>query len=304
MVYAGELAAAATAFCWSTTSMFFAAAGKKIGSFQVNQIRIVFAVVFLLLMHVLVLGSAWPTGASWRQFGFLAASGLVGLFVGDTFYFKALVDLGPKLATLLMTLHPLIAAFIAWIALGEGLGPLAIVGMGVATGGVGIAILGRRSKTASGRAKHLAVGILFGIIGAMGQGAGIVIAKAGLEDFNALSGTLIRMSVAMTALWSVAGVQFALSRASGKPMALVAGIRNLKAVGFTAGGAFFGPFLGVWLSLYAVMQGKVGIVTTIMSTIPIIVIPQTWIIHRERPTLLEIAGAVTTVVGISLLFLR
>lgn len=303
MGYYGEIAALATAVCWSTTSLFFAAAGKRIGSFQVNQTRIVFAVGFLLLMHLLAHGTTWPVDATWRQFGLLAASGLVGLFIGDTFYFKALVDLGPRLATLLMALYPLIAAFIAWLALGESLGFLALAGMGVATGGVALAILGRREKGKKQPVKYLWFGVLFGFLGAAGQGGGIVIAKLGLKDFDSLSGTLIRMTAAFAALWTVALFQFANSWRSGRPTLLVASIRNIRAMGFTAGGAFFGPFLGVWLSLYAVTHGKVGVVCMIMATIPIIIIPQAWIIHRERPSLLEFLGALVTVAGISLLFL-
>ena len=60
MHYAAEIAALATAFCWSTTSMFFAAAGKRIGAFQVNQIRIVMAVGFLVVSHLVLNGEAWP----------------------------------------------------------------------------------------------------------------------------------------------------------------------------------------------------------------------------------------------------
>jgi drug/metabolite transporter (DMT)-like permease len=315
MAYEGEIAALATAFCWANTSMFFAAAGKRIGSFQVNQIRIVMAVVFLILMHVVVYRTTWPAihAENLRSLLMLGASGLVGLFLGDTFYFKALVDLGPKLATVLMSIHPLIAAFIAWMALGESLGALALVGMGIAIAGVAIAVMGKRSKEKDQRIKHVAIGVLFGFIGAVGQGAGIVLAKSGLNDpkaaaggidkFNALSGTLIRMTVAMVALWVIATGQFIRSRRSGRPMALAASFRNAKALGFTAGGAFFGPFLGVWLSLFAVMHGKVGIVTTIMATIPVIAIPLTWAIHRERPTMLEIVGALVTVAGVGVLVL-
>lgn len=315
MVYAAEIAALATSFCWANTSMFFAAAGKRIGSFQVNQIRIVMAVIFLILMHFAIYRTTWPAINSYnlRSMIMLGASGLVGLFLGDTFYFKALVDLGPKLATVLMSIHPLIAAFIAWIALGESLGGLALVGMGIAITGVGIAVMGKRPKDKDQRVKHLAVGVFFGFIGAVGQGAGIVIAKSGLNDpkvmlasidkFDALPGTLIRMTVAMMALWLIAAGQFAMSRKSGKQMALASSFRNPGALGFTAGGAFFGPFLGVWLSLYAVMHGKVGIVTTIMATIPIIAIPMTWLIHKERPSLLEIVGALVTVGGVGVLVL-
>ena len=201
MVYGGEIAALGTAICWSSTSMFFVAAGKRIGSFQVNQIRIVFAVLFLLFMHILVMGTLWPSGANARQLGLLGASGLVGLFLGDSCYFKALVMLGPKLATLLMTLHPLIAALFAWLVLGEALAAMAILGMGVATAGVAMAIMGRRGKGQDRQTVRLGLGIFLGVLGAIGQGAGIVIAKAGLENFNALSGTLVRMATACSSPW-------------------------------------------------------------------------------------------------------
>jgi drug/metabolite transporter (DMT)-like permease len=59
----------------------------------------------------------------------------------------------------------------------------------------------------------------------------------------------------------------------------------------------------VWLSLYAVMYGRVGVVTTIMATIPIIAIPLTWLLHKERPTMLEVLGALVTVGGVGLLVL-
>jgi drug/metabolite transporter (DMT)-like permease len=303
VAYGGEIAALVTAFCWANTSMFFAAAGKRIGSFHVNQTRIVFAVVFLLLAHLVLRGSLWPMGVSGSQYAYLAASGLVGLFLGDSFYFKALVDLGPKLATLMMSLYPIFAAFIAWVWLNEALGAQGLAGMGIALSGVIVVVLGRRQKGEKARVKHLMFGLLFGLLGAIGQGGGIVLAKRGLVGLNALPGTLIRMAAAAAVLWSIAAVQLASARKSGKPMALAKSIKNFRAMGFTAGGAFLGPFFGVWLSLYAITHGQVGVVCTIMATIPIIVIPQVWILHRERPTLLEVLGAILAIEGISLLFL-
>lgn len=316
MAYEGEIAALATAFCWANTSMFFAAAGRRIGSFQVNQIRIVMAVIFLVVMHTVSKGALWPVHVSWFQFKYLALSGLVGLFLGDSFYFKALVDLGPKAATLMMSLYPIFAAFAAWLWMEEVLSAQGFAGMAIALGGVALAVLGRRAKNSdTGSGRRVLQGIAFGLLGAMGQGTGYVLAKIGLLSYGAstgnavpakfseLSGTLVRMTVAMAALWLVAGCQYVLSRRSGRPMVLWSSFKDTKALRFTAGGAFFGPFLGVWLSLYALTHGKVGVVSTIMATIPIIAIPLTWAVHKERPRMLEIVGALITAVGVSLLFL-
>ncbi len=304
MSYEGELAALATAFCWSATSLFFHAAGKRIGAFTVNQIRIVFAVAFLLCAHFAMTGSPWPGWASSEQLLLLAVSGWVGLLLGDSFYFWSLVEVGPKLATLLMTLAPLIAAGVAWVSLGEELGPYALAGMAVTMSGVVLAIWGRRDAPDGRTRGRLARGVCFGILGAVGQGVGIVIAKKALVSIDALSGTLIRMTAAMVVLISIAGAQAVIAHRTGKPSAIARGVRDLRAVGSTAGGAFFGPFVGVWLSLHAVMHAEIGVATTLMATVPIIVIPQTWMLQKERPTLLEVVGAAGAVAGVFLLFHR
>ena len=44
MNYLGEIAALGTALGWAFTSLFFAEAGRRIGSFKVNKIRLIFAV--------------------------------------------------------------------------------------------------------------------------------------------------------------------------------------------------------------------------------------------------------------------
>lgn len=304
MAYEGELAALGTAVCWSGTSLFFHAAGKRIGAFPVNQIRIVLAVLFLLVAHFIATGTGWPADLDGSALLLLAGSGVIGLLIGDSFYFGALVEVGPKLATLLMALAPLIAAGAARVFLGEQLGPYAIAGMGVTIVGVALAVGGRREPSDRRARGRLGLGVLFGVLGAAGQGIGIVVAKPALTEISALSGTLVRMSAAMVALWFVAVTQLLLARRAGRPSALARGLRDPRAVGLTAGGAFLGPFVGVWLSLFAVMHAEVGVATTLMATVPVVVIPQTWLIQKEKPTLLEVIGAAAAVAGVFLLFQR
>ncbi len=56
----GELAAIGTAFCWSLTAVFFSYSGRKIGSDVVNRSRLIFALMFLAVMHLLLEGSLYP----------------------------------------------------------------------------------------------------------------------------------------------------------------------------------------------------------------------------------------------------
>jgi hypothetical protein len=60
----GELAALATACCWTVTAMAFESAGRRIGSLPVNFIRLVLALVFLTLYGWITRGHPLPTDAS------------------------------------------------------------------------------------------------------------------------------------------------------------------------------------------------------------------------------------------------
>jgi len=304
----GELAALATALCWAGTSLFFSAAGRRVGALSVNQIRILMAVGLLVLAHLAAYGQPLPSLAGrWDSLGLLILSGLVGLLVGDSAYFRALVELGPKLAALLMSTYPIIGALLAWVLMGEVLRPLSVLGIAVALSGVGIAILGR---PAAHRAEgNLRRGVALGLVGAAGQAAGILLSKGALnapgvesgQGFDTLPGALIRMIAAMVALWGIALAQSWRARRAGQPSALRAAVRDRRAVALIFGGALVGPVIGVWLSLVAIVSTQVGIATTLMATVPIMVIPLQWLITRERPGAAEVAGAVVTTAGVAIL---
>jgi drug/metabolite transporter (DMT)-like permease len=68
-------------------------------------------------------------------------------------------------------------------------------------------------------------------------------------------------------------------------------------------GATFGPFLGVSSSLIAVQHTETGIASTIMSITPILIIPPTVLIFKQKVSWIEIAGAVISVCGVALFFI-
>ena len=78
--YTGEIAALATACCWTVTSMAFEAAGKRIGSLPVNLIRLVMAFGFLTAYGAIARGVPLPTDATAEAWGWLAISGVIGLY--------------------------------------------------------------------------------------------------------------------------------------------------------------------------------------------------------------------------------
>jgi drug/metabolite transporter (DMT)-like permease len=142
------------------------------------------------------------------------------------------------------------------------------------------------------------VGVLLGFIAALGQGLGVILAKLGLTgNIDSLSATLIRMVPAALALWAVA----LLTRHA--KSAIVA-MRDKMSALFVLGGAIVGPYIGVWLSIVAVKYTKAGIAATLLSTVPILIIPIEFIVHRRKPSVRAIVGTVLAVLGIAMIFMR
>jgi len=68
-------------------------------------------------------------------------------------------------------------------------------------------------------------------------------------------------------------------------------------------GALFGPFLGVSFNLLAIQNTTTGVASTITSIVPILIIPLSIFILKEKVSPKEIIGAIISVVGVSLLFI-
>ncbi len=295
----GPLAALGTSFCWSFTSTFFTLAGRRVGSMVVNRARLVLAVIFLMLTHWALLGAIFPWNASPERWFWLGLSGVLGLVIGDALLFQSFVWLGPRLSMLIMSLVPVISTLFAWALLGERLTAWQITAIFITVGGVASVILDQRGNNAAiVQGKAYLIGVLFGLGGAVGQATGLIAAKKGLVgDFSALSGTLIRMFVAMVALWAVT----LLMRQAQETL------RKLKedrqALKYLFGGAFFGPFLGVYLSLVAVQATQVGIASTLMSLPPVFLLPISHFVFGERIGTRAIAGTLVAIAGVAMLLL-
>lgn len=295
----GELAALATAFLWAWTSIFFSFAGKEIGSRSLNRIRLVFAVILLSITHLILLGTPFPLDASPERWLWLGLSGLIGLVIGDAFLFSSFVIIGPRIAMLIMSLAPAIGALLAWILLNETLNPSQIIGIILTIAGIAIVVLDNSNGKSKLDLKQNWKGLLLAFGGATGQAVGLIFAKKGLaDDYSSLSGVLIRMVVAMLAIWLVAIF-------SKQAKYTIQQMRKFpKAIKFISAGAVSGPFLGVWLSLAAVQSAKVGIASTLMALTPIFHLPIGKYILKEKITFQAIIGTIIAMVGIAVIFIQ
>ncbi len=296
--YLGELAALGTSLSWTATATFFALAGGKVGSVVVNRVRLVFGAAFLLTSHWVLTGTPIPSDAEPFRWAWLGASGIVGLVIGDAFLFQAYVWIGPRLSMLMMSLVPVFGALLAWLFLGEELTGGQAAGVVLTIAGVAWVVLAGRSSSRSEERPQLLLGVAFGLGAALGQAVGLIAAKEGLAgDFSPLSGTLIRVLAGMSVLWAITLLQ----RQAVPTVRRV--VAERRALGHIVGGSFFGPFVGVTLSLAAVQATEVGIASTLMSLPPVFLLPVGYVVFRERFGWQALAGTVLALLGVAVLFL-
>lgn len=291
----GELAALLTAVLWSFSALIFAAASARAGSVQVNVTRLLLALVYLGIL-IPILGA--ETALSGTQTLNLAISGVIGLTLGDTFLFRAFQEIGARLSMLVMSLAPAIAAVIAYFFLGESLSAAGVAGIAITLAGIALVVLGKQPAE-DVRYSLTGRGLAWALIGAAGQGVGLVFAKLAFNEgeVNGFVATFVRIAASLIPL-------LPMTIASGR---LMTPWRFWKedpnAANLTALGSVVGPFLGISLSLIAVARTKVGIAATIMATVPILMLPLSHFIHREKLSWRAVAGAVVAVGGVGLLFL-
>jgi drug/metabolite transporter (DMT)-like permease len=296
MTYAGEFNALLTAFMWTGSAIAFATAIVRVGSVYVNITRLIAAVV--LLFATIVIGGI-PFEITFIQIMYLSLSGFVGFVFGDTFLFKSYEYVSARIGSLIMSAAPAIAAFLAFLFLDETLTFTGILGMGITIGGIVLVIL-ERKDTSSHHVPISTIGIFYAFLGAIGQAGGLILAKKAFEfgHINGFIATFVRAFSATIILWPL---NYFAGRFS-KPISVF--LQDRKAFNYTMLGAFLGPYIGVTFSLIAISLTNVAIASTIMATVPILMLPTVWILYKEKLSWRSIAGACVAVGGVGILFLR
>jgi drug/metabolite transporter (DMT)-like permease len=293
----GELAALATAGCWTITAMVFESAGKRVGSLSVNFIRLFFAAILLGAYGAFTRGAPVPFDADAEAWGWLALSGIVGLTFGDLCLFRALVLIGARLSLLLMSLVPPMTALLGWLVLGERLDAMDGLGMALTVGGVVYVVVERRpaGDPVSGR-RDRRIGVILGLGGALGQAAGLILSKLGMKSYDAFSATQIRVIAGMLGFALIFFVVGWWPR-------VAAALRDGRAMATIGAGAIFGPFLGISLSLVAVQNTEAGAAATIMAIVPVLIIVPSVLIKKEKVSPRAVLGALVAVAGVAVMFL-
>jgi len=293
----GEIAGLATSFFFALTSIIFAATGRAVGSQVTNRIRLIFALIYLVILNVILFREPLPFSAGSSRWIWLSLSGVIGLSLGDTFYFQSLISVGPRLGSLLLSLAPIFGSIIAWIFFGETLTLLQITGIVLALTGIAWVVMSHDEPPNTPRG-HTKRGVFFGILAGLGQAAGLVLSKQGLfGEFSPFQANAIRILAALLFTWGWTFIE-------GKAVVTITALREKpQVIGLIALGAFVGPLLGVLSSLFAVQHTAIGVASTLMALPPVIVLPISYFMFKEKIGWQAIAGTFLAIAGVAVLFL-
>ncbi len=304
IVFTGELIAITTVLCWTLSVQFFGAASKMAGAVPVNIIRIGIALLLFSLFLFVRDGSVVPLDFPVHGWLLLCLSGVIGFFIGDIFLFKALVELGPRIAMLIYSLAAPASAVIGWLFLQEHYTLVQWLGIFVTLTGVVLVILEKRavhSPTRKLMTRNISsIGVVYGLLAMLGQAIGYILSKAGMQTESGYLDAFAATEIRVIAAFACFVLYFSLT---GRWSDVMRALKNSRAVIYTSAGAFLGPFLGVSLSLLTLHYLETGIAATFLSLVPVVIIPFSIFIQKEYVSIRAVSGAFVAVFGIYLLMI-
>ena len=312
--FLGEIIALVTAALWTVTAITADMASRYASSLAMNVVRMLMAIPMFFILLWVVVGSPLPSYASWATWGWLSLAGLVGYVFGDLCLFNSYRTMGSRYGQLFMTLAPVFAAVGGFLILGEVMLPRTWVVMFLILGGIAMSIFSR-SGSHEKHEKHVQIkvpfrGVIYGLGAAAGQGIGLVISKIGMDSYASslpvgVSQESVMMPFAATFIRCVAALiaflVIMIMRKQGT--SVVALIKTPRPMIYMAITTFFGPFVGVSLSLLAIEYTSTGIASTLLALVPVFIILPSWLFFGQKITLLDIVGTLVAVSGVALLFL-
>jgi drug/metabolite transporter (DMT)-like permease len=297
------LAAFLTTLLFATSAVCGYRTAKQIGGLEANFWRIALATIFLTAW-------AWTYGA-----GFAGApewfllSGLFGIGLGDTAYFQALPRLGSRRTVLLVQCFTApFAALIEFFWLGTKLNLPEILCVAVILAGVAIALKPDDHLNIS--ARDWQIGLTASILGAFGAALGAVIIRKG---YAAIAASGLQVDAGTTGYQRVLGgilvptiflLIFKWRSAHAHGPAFASDTLHISRNKWTRlwpwvlANALAGQTLGVTCMQWALQTTPAAVVTAIIATTPIFLLPMTRIIEGEKIGFRAVTGAFVAVGGV------
>jgi drug/metabolite transporter (DMT)-like permease len=300
---AGPLAALTSSVLWAGAGIVFRRLRGRVSPLALNLAKNGVAAVLLAATVWALDGTPWPADLAAAPLGLLVLSGVLGLTVCDSFLLRAMMEIGPRRATLIGLLAPglvFVGALLPpFSQLDRVADAAAWAGLALALGGVALAASGANPVTA-GELPHDAAterrGVRDALLAALFQAAGFLLARRAFELGAApVPGALVRLVSGTAGLVVVGLATRRLAAWTGE----LAGPGVFRLVAATA---FFGTFLGIGLNQLSIAWSpSTGIAAILNSLAPVWLIPLSAVFLGERISRRGILATALALAGVALL---
>ena len=292
----GPAACLGAAALWAGSLTLFRRPIVLFGARRINAAKCTIAAL-LQGLTVLALGQGPALLAAPRgSLGLIATSGLIGLFLGDTALFSAASRLGVHRALLLQTLSPVFAAVVAAAWLGERPTAVEVAGSAVILAGIALVVAPpRRDVTAPASGSPWSpAGIALGVLAALGQGSGLVLAKAGMEHLPVVAASFLRLAAA------AAGLSLAAAAAPRRP-AVEVPEGFARVAGRVLAATLLGTYVALFLSMAGIALAPASVAAVLLATSPVFVLVLEAAVLGRTPPLRAWVGTAAALAGVALL---
>lgn len=295
MIY--QLAALGAALCWAISSFISVKPAKELGPIRFNKWRMTIVCIMLILMSFITGGWRVDLLDWWL---IIALSAFTGIFMGDTLLFWGLKKLGPRRNSVLFSLNAPITVLLGWLFLDEKLSLAALCGTMVISSGVLIAVAYGRGQSQQHALEEtqgsLLIAVSIALSAATCQAIGVILVRPAMEaGIDPTAASAVRVGIAAVCLWLVAFMK-------GKKEKSTSPLSRHIFIQISVSG-FLGMGVGMTLLLYGLQGGEAGIISTLSSASPVLVLPILWFLTKKSPTVSAWIGALLVLAGSATLFM-
>lgn len=281
--------AAAAAF--AAAAMLIDSVSGRVGPLQLSRWQM--SLAFLMTAAIVLVTGSWRT-LDLPMVLWLTASSASGIMIGTLTYIATIQYTGPRISALLFTTASPFALVLGFGFRGETVNLTQAAGVGLIVAGIAFAVIGPKQDEGARTPKPLWIGISLGLLTSFVQALGSLLARpAMLAGADPVAAMLVRSGTG--ALFFVALLALPALRPAALPLR-----PEIHRIGLSA---LAGMVVGMSFLMAALARGDVGIVTTLSSTTPILILPMVWAVYRRVPGLLAWVGAAMAVAGTALISL-
>jgi drug/metabolite transporter (DMT)-like permease len=292
--YEGEIYSIACAIVWALAVVMFRLSGQKVPPLALNLFKNAVAVA-LFIVTIAALRMEFAPDVGTKNYILLMISGLFGLAIADTIYFKSLNILGAGLLSIVACLYSPSVIFFSVLFLKESLSAGDIIGAAMIVSSV---VLSSGHKPPPGTTRsQMILGILLGAVSVVFMGLGVAIAKPALNHAPVLWATALRLATATVVLSMI--TRFTAAR--NKTWAC---FRPSSAWKITLPTSIVGAYLAMILWIAGIKYTTASVAAILNQTSVIWVLPFAALILGERITRMKIVAVLTALAGVIIVTLK